>query len=122
MFDGVINHISSQSDWFKGFLRNDPHYRDCHITVEGSPDLTQVVRPRALPLLTLFPAVTCYLIERDQLTAISFLAIMKSRTKGKIMLVTEGITVAVTLSRDGASATTISQYTDAGLLKHSSYP
>ena len=38
------------------------------------------------------------------------------------MLVIEGITVAVVLSRDGASVTTISQYTDAGLLKHSSYP
>jgi hypothetical protein len=88
MFDGVINHISSQSDWFKGFLRNDPHYRDYYIMVEGSPDLTQVVRPRALPLLTLFPAVTCYLIERDQLTVIPFLAIMKSQTKGEMKLVT----------------------------------
>ncbi|MDD2922413.1 MAG: sugar phosphorylase [Anaerolineales bacterium] len=54
MFDGVINHISSQSEWFKGFLRDDPRYRDYFITVEGSPDLSQVVRPRALPLLTTF--------------------------------------------------------------------
>lgn len=54
MFDGVINHISSQSEWFKGFLRGDPHYRNYFITVEGSPDLSQVVRPRALPLLTTF--------------------------------------------------------------------
>lgn len=54
MFDGVINHISSQSEWFKGFLRNDPHYRDYFLTVEGSLDLSQVVRPRALPLLTTF--------------------------------------------------------------------
>lgn len=54
MFDGVINHISSQSEWFKEFLRDDPHYRDYFITVEGSPDLSQVVRPRALPLLTPF--------------------------------------------------------------------
>src|SRR5258706_1131110 len=54
MFDGVINHISSQSDWFKGFLQNDPHYRDYFITVEDSPDLSQVVRPRALPLLSTF--------------------------------------------------------------------
>jgi len=23
MFDGVLNHISSQSEWFKGFLRDD---------------------------------------------------------------------------------------------------
>ncbi len=54
MFDGVINHISSQSEWFQGFLRDDAHYRDYFITVEGEPDLSRVVRPRALPLLTGF--------------------------------------------------------------------
>ena len=47
MFDGVINHISAQSAWFQGFLRDDPHYRDYFITVEGDPDLSKVVRPRA---------------------------------------------------------------------------
>src|SRR5215510_13034845 len=26
MFDGVINHISSQSSWFKAFLNDDSHY------------------------------------------------------------------------------------------------
>ena len=54
MFDGVINHISSQSEWFKAFLNDDPRYRDYFIVIEGSPDLAQVVRPRALPLLTSF--------------------------------------------------------------------
>jgi glucosylglycerate phosphorylase len=54
MFDGVINHISSQSDWFKLFLNDDPQYRDYFVVVDGSPDLSQVVRPRALPLLTTF--------------------------------------------------------------------
>ena len=54
MFDAVINHISSQSDWFKAFLNDDPHYREYFVVVEGSPDLSQVVRPRALPLLTSF--------------------------------------------------------------------
>jgi glycosidase len=54
VFDGVINHISSQSDWFQGFLRDDPRYRTYFIVVDGSPDLSQVVRPRALPLLTEF--------------------------------------------------------------------
>ena len=54
MFDGVINHISSQSDWFKAFLNDDPHYCDYFVVVDGSPDLSQVVRPRALPLLTTF--------------------------------------------------------------------
>jgi glycosidase len=54
MFDGVINHCSAQSDWFKAFLRDDTQYRDYFIVVEGHPDLSQVVRPRALPLLTEF--------------------------------------------------------------------
>jgi sucrose phosphorylase len=54
MFDGVINHISAQSEWFKAFLRDDPKYRDYFIAVEGDPDLSQVVRPRTLPLLTEF--------------------------------------------------------------------
>jgi sucrose phosphorylase len=54
MFDGVINHISSQSEWFQAFLRDEPAHRDDFIVVEGSPDLSQVVRPRAQPLLTRF--------------------------------------------------------------------
>ena len=54
MFDGVINHISAESEWFKGFLRDDPRYRDYFISVDGSPNLSQVVRPRTLPLLTTF--------------------------------------------------------------------
>src|SRR3990172_3000604 len=54
MFDGVINHVSSQSEWFKGFLRDDPRYRNYFMTVDGEPDLSQAARPRALPLLTSF--------------------------------------------------------------------
>jgi len=54
MFDGVINHISSQSAWFQAFLRDDPRFRNYFIIVGGSPDLSQVVRPRALPLLAKF--------------------------------------------------------------------
>ena len=56
MFDGVINHISAQSGWFQKFLQDDPRYKDYFIAVEGAPDLSQVVRPRALPLLTSFKA------------------------------------------------------------------
>jgi sucrose phosphorylase len=52
MFDAVINHISARSAWFQGFQRDDPQYRDYFIVVDGDPDLSQVVRPRALPLLT----------------------------------------------------------------------
>jgi sucrose phosphorylase len=54
MFDAVINHISAESEWFLAFLRGDPRYRNYFVAVEGSPDLSGVVRPRALPLLTTF--------------------------------------------------------------------
>lgn len=54
MFDAVINHASTQHEWFQAFLRDDPHYREHFIVVEGNPDLSRVVRPRALPLLTKF--------------------------------------------------------------------
>lgn len=58
MFDAVINHISSQSQWFQGFLHGDLHYENYFVVVEGSPDLSQVVRPRALPLLTAFDSLS----------------------------------------------------------------
>ncbi len=54
MFDAVINHISSQSEWFQKFLQDDLQYQNYFVTVEGNPDLSQVARPRALPLLTSF--------------------------------------------------------------------
>ncbi|MGM0640675.1 MAG: sugar phosphorylase [Thermotogota bacterium] len=54
MFDAVINHISAKSEWFQGFLKNDPKYKDYFITVEKNTDLSSVTRPRALPLLTKF--------------------------------------------------------------------
>ena len=52
MFDGVINHYSAQGEWFQKFLQDEKPYRDYFFTVEGDPDLSKVVRPRALPLLT----------------------------------------------------------------------
>lgn len=54
MFDAVFNHLSAESGWFRRFLAGDPAYRDFFVTVEGEPDLSQVIRPRALPLLTEF--------------------------------------------------------------------
>lgn len=54
MFDAVLNHMSAQGEWFQKFLADDPAYRDFFVTVEGNPDLSSVVRPRALPLLTEF--------------------------------------------------------------------
>jgi len=52
MFDAVINHISVHSRWFQEFLRGNPEFADYFIVVEEGTDLSQVVRPRALPLLT----------------------------------------------------------------------
>ena len=54
MFDLVINHVSVESDWFKGFLADDPKYRDFFIVVDEETDLSNVFRPRAKPLLTPF--------------------------------------------------------------------
>lgn len=54
MFDAVINHASAQGAWFAAFVRDEAPYRDYFFTVEGQPDLSAVVRPRALPLLTTF--------------------------------------------------------------------
>lgn len=51
MFDGVINHISQYSYWFKSFLANDPKYKDFFLDMDPSLDLSKVVRPRTLPLL-----------------------------------------------------------------------
>lgn len=54
MFDAVFNHLSARSEWFERFLQGDPEFADFFVTVAGEPDLSQVVRPRALPLLTPF--------------------------------------------------------------------
>lgn len=54
MFDAVFNHVSAQGEWFQRFRADDPRYRDFFITVADQPDLSRVVRPRALPLLTEF--------------------------------------------------------------------
>lgn len=51
MFDGVINHVSQYSDWFKAFLAEDPAYRDFFIDLDPATDLSGVVRPRVTPLL-----------------------------------------------------------------------
>ena len=54
MVDAIINHISSQSEWFQAYLRGDPTHQDTFIVVDPSEDLSSVVRPRDLPLLTRF--------------------------------------------------------------------
>jgi len=54
MFDAVINHISSQSEWFQRFLAGDETYADYFIHLPQDTDLSAVVRPRVTPLLTRF--------------------------------------------------------------------
>lgn len=55
MFDLVLNHVSSESSWFKYYVAEVAPYRDYFIESDPSADLSAVVRPRSLPLLTKFP-------------------------------------------------------------------
>ena len=52
MFDAVINHISRRSEWFQAFTRGEEPYTGYFVTASPDTDLSAVVRPRALPLLT----------------------------------------------------------------------
>lgn len=52
MFDAVVNHASAQSRWFQGFLAGESPYDEYFTVVQNGTDLTQVFRPRALPLLS----------------------------------------------------------------------
>jgi len=51
MFDFVGNHISSQSEWFLNYLKGVEEYRNYFLEVEKDSNLSEVVRPRDLPLL-----------------------------------------------------------------------
>jgi glycosidase len=54
MADLVLNHCSVKNLWFTGFLADDPAYRSYFISVPPGADVSTIVRPRALPLLTPF--------------------------------------------------------------------
>lgn len=54
MFDFVLNHASQKHAWFQAYLAGDPDYADFFIEVDPSVDVSGVVRPRSLPLLTEF--------------------------------------------------------------------
>ena len=58
MFDAVFNHISAKSEWFQAFLRGEDRYTDYFTVVDPDIDLSDVVRPRALPLLTPFETLS----------------------------------------------------------------
>lgn len=57
MFDGVVNHISAQSEWFQEYLNGNPEYREFFIDYER-PDaihpeeMARILRPRMSPLLS----------------------------------------------------------------------
>lgn len=52
MVDAVINHVSRHSVWFRRYCADDPAFAQAFISVPEGADLSHVVRPRALPLLT----------------------------------------------------------------------
>jgi sucrose phosphorylase len=52
MFDYVVNHFSSRSQWFANYLADEPGYEDFAIDVNPATDLSMVTRPRSLPLLS----------------------------------------------------------------------
>ncbi|WP_166821509.1 alpha-amylase family glycosyl hydrolase [Thalassoroseus pseudoceratinae] len=55
MFDLVLNHCSSQSEWFQKYLAGEEPYTEYFIEADPTdPRLSQVVRPRSLPLLSPF--------------------------------------------------------------------
>ncbi|GMT46598.1 MAG: sucrose phosphorylase [bacterium] len=54
MIDLVMNHVSSKSAWFKGFLEGDKRYRDYFIVSDNKTEMPEVFRPRETPLFTGF--------------------------------------------------------------------
>ncbi|MFK8114004.1 MAG: sugar phosphorylase [Rubripirellula sp.] len=54
MFDLVLNHASQKHEWFQRYLDGDPDFKEFFIDQDPDVDLSAVVRPRSLPLLTEF--------------------------------------------------------------------
>lgn len=62
MFDGVINHVSSQSRWFQEFLNGNPRYEDFFISFDHPDELTPeqrrlIFRPRTSDILVKFQTI-----------------------------------------------------------------
>lgn len=51
MSDLVLNHVSSQGEWFHNFLQGKEPHNKFFTTADPSVDLSEVVRPRTTPLL-----------------------------------------------------------------------
>jgi sucrose phosphorylase len=54
MMDLVINHVSSQSQWFRNYLEGRSPGKAYFIELDPQTDLSMVTRPRSTPLLTPF--------------------------------------------------------------------
>jgi sucrose phosphorylase len=54
MVDLVVNHVSTQSDWFQSYLVEEAGFENLAIAVDPNTDLSAVTRPRSHPLLTPF--------------------------------------------------------------------
>ncbi|MCK5471688.1 sugar phosphorylase [Candidatus Gracilibacteria bacterium] len=54
MVDLVLNHISTKSKWFGGFLNGEEKYQDYFIHFDKKVNTSKVFRPRTSPLLTKF--------------------------------------------------------------------
>ena len=52
MFDYVVNHYSSKSQWFQNYLEGKDGFKKFAIEVNPATDLSMVTRPRSLPLLS----------------------------------------------------------------------
>ncbi|MGJ8678184.1 MAG: alpha-amylase family glycosyl hydrolase [Akkermansiaceae bacterium] len=52
MADLVLNHCSSESEWFKNFLNDKSPGKDYFVDGAKFKDLSKVIRPRSSPLLT----------------------------------------------------------------------
>jgi sucrose phosphorylase len=52
MFDYVVNHYSSEGQWFQNYLEGKDEYTEFAIEVDPAMDLSMVTRPRSLPLLS----------------------------------------------------------------------
>ncbi len=62
MFDGVFNHCSAKSEWFRRFLAGDPAYQDFFINFQSREEIEQdelaaILRPRTSDLLTEFATI-----------------------------------------------------------------
>jgi len=62
MFDAVMNHCSSHSEMFQGFLNGNPFYKDFFIAYDSPDELTEdqrrkIFRPRTSDILTRFETI-----------------------------------------------------------------